>query len=226
MNEEILTTKKPINQYPVNLFGGGALEIFIPSTPNYINFEFEQFSNFTFTLLVFRNEDSGKFFNTRTKKGFSNWLWLDGAIELRATVWILGKLFWKLPKVYHLISQDRCTLILDAPKIKKKMEYCDGSESETSRRETVKLELGMSLRIMIRNRNWRLDENLRPNSIWFGSYPVITQPYQPFRGILHRIELNGLSAGFIVKVISISFYWVDRAVKSRPASSVGRALDS
>ena len=61
MNEEILTTKKPINQYPVNLFGGGALEIFIPSTPNYINFEFEQFSNFTFTLLVFRNEDSGKF---------------------------------------------------------------------------------------------------------------------------------------------------------------------
>ena len=70
MNEEILTTKKPINQYPVNLFGGGALEIFIPSTPNYINFEFEQFSNFT--LLVLRNEDSGTFFNTRTKKGFSN----------------------------------------------------------------------------------------------------------------------------------------------------------
>ena len=85
------------------------------------------------------------------------------------------------------------------------MEYCDGSESATSRRETVKLELSMSLRIMIRNRNWKLDENLRPNSIWFGSYPVITQPYQPFRGILHRIELNGLSADFIVKVISISF---------------------
>ena len=61
MNEEILTRKKPINQYPVNLFGGGALEIFIPSTPNYINFEFEQFSNFTFTLLVFRSDDSGKF---------------------------------------------------------------------------------------------------------------------------------------------------------------------
>ena len=61
MNEEILTRKKPINQYPVNLFGGGALEIFIPSTPNYINFEFEQFSNFTFTLLVFRSDDSGMF---------------------------------------------------------------------------------------------------------------------------------------------------------------------
>ena len=83
------------------------------------------------------------------------------------------------------------------------MEYCDGSESGTSQREEIKLELGMSLRIMIRNRNWKLDENLRPNSIWFGSYPVIKQPYQPFRGILHRLELNSQSAGFIVKVTSI-----------------------
>ena len=71
MNEEILTTKKPINQYPVNFFGGGGLEIFIPSTPNYINIEYEQFSNSTFSLLVFRTEDSGKFFiedNKRTLK--------------------------------------------------------------------------------------------------------------------------------------------------------------
>ena len=61
MNEEILTIKKPVNKYPVNLFGGGALEIFIPTTPNYITFEFEQFSNFTFTLLVFRSDSSGMF---------------------------------------------------------------------------------------------------------------------------------------------------------------------
>ena len=81
--------------------------------------------------------------------------------------------------------------------MKKKMEYCDGSDYEVSRRETIKLELGMSLRIIVRNRNWKLEENLRPNSIWFGSYPVITQPYQPFQGILHRLELNSLSAGFI-----------------------------
>ena len=82
------------------------------------------------------------------------------------------------------------------------MEYCDGSDEGKSQREIIKLELGMNLRIVIRNRNWKLEENLRPDSIWFGSYPVITQPYQPFRGILHRLELNGLSPGFIGGVIS------------------------
>ena len=107
------------------------------------------------------------------------------------------------------------------------MEYCDGSDGGVSRRETIKLELGMSLRIMVRNRNWKLEENLRPNSIWFGSYPVITQPYQPFQGILHRLELNSLSASFIGMVkYTTGFEHAKTVLKSRPASSVGRALDS
>ena len=93
MNEEILTNKKPTNRYPVNLFGGGALEISIPSTPNYINFAFEQFSNFTFTLLVFRNEDSGEFSMSEPKMIFklilAGWRYRSKALSLSSRELIL-----------------------------------------------------------------------------------------------------------------------------------------
>ena len=60
MNEEILASKKPLKDYPVNLFGSAAIEMSVSSTPNYLDIDVEPISNSSFTLLVFKNEDSDR----------------------------------------------------------------------------------------------------------------------------------------------------------------------